>query len=65
MRALSSRNIEDSIESLGLHVYTSCGTTIHDFTLYPSENEESGGEESDDEESEGDNSSDGEEVCLI
>ena len=49
VRALSSRNVEDSIESFGLHVYASCGTG-HGFpsTIYPSQNSD---EESDDEES--------------
>ena len=29
MRALASRNIEESIGSFALHIYAACGTTVH------------------------------------
>ena len=31
VRALASRNIEESIKSLALHVYAACGTTVRDL----------------------------------
>ena len=58
MRALASRNIEESIGSFALHVYAACGTTVQNTpssapsAVFGRKKRESESEESESEESE-------------